>query len=708
MSEIALVGNPNSGKTTLFNYLTGSSQKVGNWPGVTVDKKTGKLKGHPDVAVVDLPGIYSLSPHSPEEIIARDYIISGNPDAIINIVDATNLERNLYLTTQLRDMGVPVVVALNMMDVSRTKGEEIDIEKLSKWLGCPVVPISALKKEGLDDLVGETVMAIGSTQPILEAFPPEVEEAIATVSEVLEGSIPDGHLRWSSVKLIEGDEAERELHSDNLTKIDAIVSSLEATMDGDGETIIIDGRYNHIAAMVAASVKRPDVEVKTFSDKVDAIVTNKWPALPIFFVVMFTIYYLSITTIGGWGTDWVNEAVFEEWAIPGSREWLEGMGVSEWLVSLLSDGLITGVGAVLGFLPQMLVMFLLLAVLEDSGYMARVAFVMDRIFRRFGLSGKSFIPILITTGCGVPGIMASRTIEDDRDRRITAMTCSFMPCAAKLPVIALIAGAIFNDSPWVAPSMYFIGVFAILFSGVVLKKIQGFVGTPAPFIMEMPAYHMPNPRTVAISSVDRLFHFVKKAGTIIVLASALVWFLSTYSWSMSAVEVADSMLADIGRAVSVIFAPLGWDDWMATVATVTGLIAKENVVSTFGILFGFDEVSEAGEEIWGQVVALFPSAVAGYSFLLFNMLCAPCFAAIGAMHRELGTWRDTALAVGWQCILAYSAAFIFYHFGTLATGGGFSIGFVFAVLLLIALAWLFARPISERGSMSEDRVGVSS
>lgn len=704
MSEIALVGNPNSGKTTLFNYLTGSSQKVGNWPGVTVDKKAGRLKGHPNVSVVDLPGIYSLSPYSPEEVIARDYIMGGNLDAVINIVDATNLERNLYLTTQLRDMGVPVVVALNMIDVSRSKGEEIDVKELSKWLGCPVVPISALKREGLDDLVGETIRAIGTEQPVPKVFQPKVEEAISAVSAVLAGSEPDGLLRWSSVKLIEGDEAEREIHADDLAEIDPIVSSLEAAMDEDGETIIIDGRYNHIAAMVAVSVKKPDVEVVTLSDKIDAVVTNRWLALPIFFAVMFVVYYLSITTIGGWGTDWVNEAVFEEWAIPGAEQWLTDMGVNDMLVSLIVDGLITGVGAVLGFLPQMLVMFLLLAILEDSGYMARVAFVMDRIFRRFGLSGKSFIPILITTGCGVPGIMASRTIEDDRDRRITAMTCSFMPCAAKLPVIALIAGAIFNESPWIAPSLYFIGIFAILFSGVVLKKIQGFVGTPAPFIMEMPAYHMPNARTVAISSLDRLFHFVKKAGTIIILACALVWFLSAYNWSMAAVDVADSMLADIGHAVSVIFAPLGWDNWMATVATVTGLIAKENVVSTFGILFGLEEVSEAGDEIWANVAGMFSSGVAGYSFLLFNMLCAPCFAAIGAMRRELGTWKDTALAVGWQCGLAYAAAFVFYHFGTLATGGGLTIGFPFAVAVLALLIWLFARPMPNPEAGADEGV----
>lgn len=702
---IALVGNPNSGKTTLFNSLTGSSQRVGNWPGVTVDKKVGKLRGHGDTKVVDLPGIYSLSPYSPEEVIARDYLADDSPDAIINIVDATNLERNLFLTTQLLELDIPVVVALNMMDVARSKGYEIDEKKLSERLGCPVVPISALKKEGMDQVIGEAVAAVGSEKKLRMIFPERVETALSEISLAFDLSVPVRLHRWYSVKLVERDPDITEKMGAQMSRIDPILSKLEASMDSDGETIIIDGRYSFITDAVGESLKKSETEVVTLSDKIDKIVTNRILALPIFAGIMFIIYYLSITTIGGMGTDWVNEQFFEEWAIPGSREWLEGIGTADWLTSLIVDGIITGVGAVIGFLPQMLVMFLLLGILEDSGYMARVAFIMDRIFRRFGLSGKSFIPALISTGCAVPGIMASRTIEDERDRKITAMTTSFMPCSAKLPIIALIAGALFRESPWIAPSTYFIGIFAILFSGVILKKLKGFVGTPAPFIMELPAYHAPSAVTVGKGAFDRLMHFVKKAGTIIVLACGLIWFLSSYNWGMASVEVGESMLADIGNAIANIFAPLGWSDWRAAVGTITGLVAKENVVSTFGILFGFEEVAEGGDEIWALLPQLFPTWIAGFSFLLFNLLCAPCFAAIGAMRRELGGWKETAFAVGYQCGFAYAVAMVFYQVGTALTGGGVTIFLPIALVVLGIMIWLFVRPMpDDRSEAVEEAV----
>ena len=703
MTKIALIGNPNSGKTTMFNDLTGSTQRVGNWPGVTVEKKEGKLKGYDDIKVVDLPGIYSLSPYSPEEVVSRDFLVKETPEAIINIVDATNLERNLYLTMQVLDLGIPVVVALNMIDVVEKRGDTIDVEGLAKCLGCEVVPTSALKGRGLRDIAEKaaSVAAVGKREP-KKVLSPDFEAMIIEIGDVIGSSVEDEDRRWYSIKAVERDEKVIEELGDKWNAIERIVSDYETKEDDDGESIVANERYNYIVKAVKRNLKKSDIEYISTSDKIDRIVTNKWLALPIFALIIFGVYYISITTVGTLLTDWVNDTVFGEWIIPGVADFLESAEVSEWLSGLIVDGIISGVGAVLGFLPQMLVLFFMLVLLEQCGYMARIAFIMDRVFRRFGLSGKSFIPALIGTGCGIPGVMAARTIESESDRKITVMTTTFMPCSAKLPVIALIVGAIFNENPWIAPATYFLGIAAILISGVILKKFRTFVGKPTPFIMELPEYRTPSPKMVAWQTGERGWAFVKKAGTLILLATILIWFLSAFNINLNAggivmVEMNDSALAWLGRTFEGIFAPLGFgNDWRFTVATVTGLIAKENVVATFGILFEFagEELAEDGAEIWSLVAAAFSSKAAALSFLLFNLLCAPCFAAIGAMRRELGTWKATAVAVTYQCLFAYAVAAIVYQF-LVVFELGFDVGNVpglmFAVVLLAIFGFLLTR-----------------
>jgi len=700
---IALAGNPNCGKTTLFNMLTGSSQKVGNWPGVTIDRKEGKIKSI-GATLVDLPGIYSLSPYSPEEVVSRDFLLDDSPDTIINIVDATNMERNLYLTSQILDMGIPTVIALNMMDTVRKDGTVIDTEKLSKAMGCEVVGISALKGEGMDELLAAASSADTVPKPI--KLSDALEDSIAEISDILRGKVPDGQLRWYSVKALERDKLAIERIGASWDDVLKVVETLEKAEDDDSDSIVASERYAAISDVVASAVKsKRSSRDYTTSDKIDKIVTNRWLGLPIFAGVMFLVYYISITTVGGWGTDWVNDVFFGEWTIPAATEWLEGMEVDPVLTAFIVDGLIAGVGAVLGFLPQMLVLFVLLVILEDSGYMSRIAFVMDRVFRRFGLSGKSFIPILIGTGCGVPGIMASRTIESERDRRITSMTTTFIPCSAKLPIIALIAGALFGGSAAVALASYFIGVLAILMSGIILKKWPSLSGSPSEFIMELPPYHVPGIATVIRSTLEKGWAFVRKAGTFILLACGIIWFLSAFDWSMSMVgDINDSMLADIGNAISWIFVPLGWgDEWQFSVGTITGLLAKENVVGTFGVLFGFSEVAESGDEIWPIIAALL-TPIAGFSFLVFNLLCAPCFAAIGAMRRELGTWKATGAAVMYQCLLAYAVSMIIFQVGSLLIYGTFGVWTVaaFATVVLIAYILVSKDPFARtRQKISE-------
>ncbi|MDR3074669.1 MAG: ferrous iron transport protein B [Candidatus Methanoplasma sp.] len=686
VTRIALAGNPNSGKTTMFNKLTGSSQRVGNWPGVTVERKEGKLKGEADTKIVDLPGIYSLSPYSPEEIVSRDFLLNSRPDAVINIVDAANLERNLYLTTQILEIGIPTVIALNMMDVVRKEGVEIDVDKLSKALGCKVVVTTAIKGEGVSELTEAVMSVIGTPAEDRLRYSSDLEKYISEMREAIHGKIPAEAERWYALKLLERDEgAGKDLDTDLMAKAESIVVSMEEGMDNDADSIIAEERYALIGKIVDDSVDKGDRKKKeTTSDRIDRIVTDRWLGLPIFAVIMFGIYFIAIETIGSWGTDWLNDYIGET-VMPATADWLGNIGVSDWLSGLIVDGIIGGVGAVIGFLPQMLVLFLLLVLLEECGYMARVAFVMDRVFRRFGLSGKSFIPVLVGMGCGVPGVMASRSIEGESERRITAMTVTFIPCSAKLPVIALIAGALFGQSALVAVSIYFLGIVCVLMSGIILKKWRSLSGTPSPFIMELPSYHMPSAVSVIKSTLDRGWAFVKKAGTFILLACALVWFLSTFDWGMNMVDAGESMLADIGRAIKWIFVPLGFgDDWEFTVATITGLLAKENVVGTFGVLFGAEE-----EGIWAAIGTMI-TPIAGYAFLMFNMICAPCFAAIGAIRRELGTWKDTGKAVLYQCTLAYVLALIFYQFAYVIAGYGVEPWIVLAVAAGAALIYMLA------------------
>ena len=711
--RIALAGNPNSGKTTLFNALTGSNQFVGNWPGVTVEKKEGKIKGYTtkgeEAILVDLPGVYSLSPYTLEEVVSRNYLVGEKPDAIINIIDGTNLERNLYLTTQLTELGIPVIVAVNMMDLVKKNGEELDIERLGKDIGCKVVEISALKGEGIDQLAQRAVAIAKGNKKTVPAHKFEgcVEHAIAHIEEALTGRVDATMERWYAVKLFERDEKVREslnLQADLLQHIENDIVACEKEMDDDSESIITGERYNYIGSIIEDCYKKRVKKQMSVSDKIDSIVTNRFLALPIFAVVMFLVYYIAVTKVGGPLTDWTNDVLFGEWIIPGAQSFFESIGCAEWLTGLLVDGVISGVGAVLGFVPQMLVLFLLLAFLEGCGYMARIAFIMDRVFRKFGLSGKSFIPMLIGTGCGVPGVMASRTIENDRDRKMTIMTTTFIPCGAKLPIIALIAGALFDDAPWVAPSAYFVGIAAIICSGIILKKTKMFAGDPAPFVMELPAYHIPTVGNVLRSTWERGWSFIKKAGTIILLSTIFVWFAQGFGFeggSFGMVEdMNNSILASIGSAIAWIFNPLGWGDWKAAVAAITGLVAKENVVGTFGILYGFAEVNgDNGIEIWGSLAnAMTP--VAAYSFLVFNLLCAPCFAAMGAIKREMNNTKWFWFAIGYQTLLAYVVALCIYQIGTLITAGTFGLGTVVAFVLVIGFLYLLFRPYKESNSLN--------
>ena len=815
---IALAGNPNSGKTTLFNALTGSNQFVGNWPGVTVEKKEGKLKGQKDVTITDLPGIYSLSPYTLEEVVARNYLLREKPDAILNIVDGTNLERNLYLTTQLVELGIPVVIAVNMMDIVRKNGDTIRTAELQKNLGCEVVEISALKGTGIKEAADAAVRLAKSkaSQPMVHTFSQKVEDALQEIVEKIGAAVPDAQKRFCAIKLFERDEKITDFLP-NPPDVDAIVREVEQELDDDSESIITADRYTYITSIIHKCLTKKTHEKNTVSDKIDRVVTNRWLALPIFAVVMFVVYFVSVTTVGTWATDWANDGVFGEgWHLFGigsaayqeeadtyataSTErdayieaageagidiapiqatleedtpdpavvqsfidqaqaagitataafiddetgevaetvpvslaefesavqvaepdpadygvWVPGIpvlvesglnaiGCAAWLQDLILNGIIAGVGAVLGFVPQMLVLFLFLAILEACGYMARVAFIMDRIFRKFGLSGKSFIPMLIGTGCGVPGIMASRTIENDRDRKMTIMTTTFIPCGAKLPIIALIAGALFGGAWWVAPSAYFVGIAAIVVSGIMLKKTKPFAGDPAPFVMELPAYHIPTVGNVLRSMWERGWSFIKKAGTVILLATVLVWFLSGYGFAdgtFGAVSMEDSLLAAIGNGIAWLFAPLGWGNWRAAVAAFTGLIAKENVVGTFGVLFGgFDEVAENGWQIWVNMREAF-TGLSAYSFLVFNLLCAPCFAAIGAIRREMNSAKWTWFAIGYQCLFAYAVSLCIYQFGSLFTGGGFGIGTVVAILVLALFLFMLLRPYKEGGHLKQ-------
>ena len=707
--KIALAGNPNCGKTTLFNALTGSNQFVGNWPGVTVEKKEGKLKGHKDVTIMDLPGIYSLSPYTLEEVVARNYLINERPDAIINIVDGTNIERNLYLSTQIMELGIPVVMAVNMMDLVEKAGDKIHTDKLSKLLGCEVVEISALKGTGIQKAAEKAISLAerkNEVTPVHE-FDSKVEDAITAVGTMLGMDIPEAQKRFFAIKLLEKDDKIKE-QMKSVPDVSAEIKTLEDAFDDDTESIITNERYVYISSIIGKCVTKGQKGGMTVSDKIDRIVTNRWLALPIFAVVMFIVYYVSITTVGGFLTDWTNDVLFGDISPPAIEKALVAVNCADWLQGLILDGIVAGVGAVLGFVPQMLVLFIFLAFLEGCGYMARVAFIMDRIFRKFGLSGKSFIPMLIGSGCGVPGIMASRTIESDRDRKMTIMTTTFVPCGAKLPIIALIAGAFFNNAGWVAWSAYFVGVAAIICSGIILKKTKMFSGEPAPFVMELPAYHMPTVGNVLRSMWERGWSFIKKAGTIILLSTIILWFLMSFGWvdgkfgMLDAEQLNDSILASIGNVIAPIFAPLGWtkagEGWKMAVAAITGLIAKENVVATFGMLFGFAEVAEDGSEIWGNLAQVM-TPIAAYGFLVFNLLCAPCFAAMGAIKREMNNAKWFWFAIGYQCGLAYIVSLCIYQFGTLFTGGGFGLWTVVAVVLLIAFLYMLFRPYKESKSL---------
>ncbi|MCI9273823.1 MAG: ferrous iron transport protein B [Clostridiales bacterium] len=705
--KIALAGNPNCGKTTLFNDLTGSSQSVGNWPGVTVEKKEGKLRGHKGITITDLPGIYSLSPYTLEEVVSRNYLIEEQPDAILNLVDGTNLERNLYLTTQLAELGIPMVVAVNMMDLVKKNGDVIDVAKLGEALGCAVVELSALKGAGSMEAAQKAVELARRKKAGAAKTPfcKDVEQALLRIAGLWAHKIGEERIRFYAVKLFERDEKVMKefSHDSGLEeKTEEIVVELEQRMDDDSESILTNERYEYIGGLMKECVRKKRTGL-TVSDNIDRIVTNRWLALPIFAAVMFIVYFVSVSWLGAIVTDWANDTFFGEWIQPAVGDWLTNVGAADWLRDLIVDGVIGGVGSVLGFVPQMFILFFFLSILEDCGYMARVAFIMDRIFRKFGLSGKSFIPMLISSGCGVPGIMATKTIENEKDRRMTVMTTTFIPCGAKLPVIALIGGAMFPEFPLMAPCMYFMGVAAVILSGVILKKTRMFAGDPAPFVMELPQYHTPAPKGVFLHMWERGKAFIIKAGTVIFVACGLIWFLSRFGFADGGFGMVDeeaSMLAAVGGFIAPIFAPLGFGNWQAAVATVSGLVAKENVVSTFGVLFGLGaDVTEEDPGLIAQISLMFPYGAAAVSFLVFNLLCAPCFAAIGAIRREMASARWTWFAVGYQTALAYAAALMIHQIGGLLTGSlSFGVGTVAAFVALAALLYLLFRP-NPQGSL---------
>lgn len=693
--KIALVGNPNSGKTTLFNELTGSNQYVGNWPGVTVEKKEGKLKKYKDITIVDLPGIYSLSPYTMEEVISRNYLVDENPDLILNIIDGSNIERNLYLTTQILDLNIPTIIACNMMDVVEKNKNTIDFEGLTKELGVRIIPISAANGSGLSELIN-SLFLIKDKPKDLKIFSEDLQEILDEIEKGIENKVSSEDLKYYSIKIFERDEKIAPKFLDN--NFENIIASYENKINDDSESIITSERYDYITKLISKYLKKSNTNTLTVSDKIDKIVTNRFLAIPIFVLVMWIVYYVSVTTVGTIVTDWTNDVLFGEIVPPLVTSFLESINTSSWLIGLIVEGIVGGVGAVIGFVPQMLILFMFLAILEDCGYMARIAFIMDRIFRKFGLSGKSFIPMIIGTGCSVPAIMASRTIENDRDRKMTITTTSFIPCGAKLPVIALIAGALFNDAGWVGTSAYFIGVIAIIISGIILKKTSKFSGDPAPFVMELPAYHLPRIKNVLKSMWERGSSFIKKAGTVILLASIVIWFLQNFGFvggQLSMVEdMENSILANIGNIFAPIFNPLGWGNWKAAVATITGLVAKEGIISTLGVLYGIAIESEEGIEIWGTFAEQF-NVISGYSFLIFNLLCAPCFAAIGAIKREMNNTKWTLFAIAYQTIFAYVMAFIFYQIGMYFYTNSFSFYTIIAVALAILIIFLLVRPYNK-------------
>ena len=699
--KIALAGNPNSGKTTMFNALTGSNQRVGNWPGVTVEKKEGTLKGTKDVVIQDLPGIYSLSPYTLEEVVARNYLVTEKPDAIINIVDGTNIERNLYLTTQLLELGIPTVVAVNMIDVVRKNGDAIDLDKLSGALGCPVMVTSALKGEGSMDVAKRAAELASAHRPgnIPSVFEGSVEHAIAHIEESIEGRVDQSFLRWYAIKLFERDEKvieELKLDSGLMKHIEQHIEDCEREMDDDSESIITNQRYAYIARVVNSAVRKKSKGLKmTASDRIDRVVTNRIAALPIFVLVIAAVYYIAMGPLGTFLTDWTNDVLVAEWAVEGARGWLESMNVADWVVGLVCDGIINGVGAVIGFVPQMLLLFLMLSILEDVGYMARIAFIMDRIFRRFGLSGKSFIPMLIGSGCGVPAVMASRTIENERDRRMTIMTTCFIPCGAKLPIIGMIAGAFFDNAWWVATSAYFVGVASIIISGIILKKLKSFAGEAAPFVMELPPYHSPAASNVLRATWERGWSFIKRAGTVILLSSIIIWFLQAFGFENGSFGMVEdnnsSILAAVGSAIAFIFIPIGFGTWQAAVGVIGGLVAKENFVTILAICYGVAEVSENGDEIWGLLQTSY-TPIAGYSLMVFNLLCAPCFAAMGAIKREMNSPKWTFAAIGYMCGFAYCMSLIIYQIIGLVVGQvAFSLWTVVALAVLAGMIYLLVR-----------------
>jgi ferrous iron transport protein B len=705
--KIGLAGNPNCGKTTMFNELTGSSQYVGNWPGVTVEKKGGKLKGNREVEIVDLPGVYSLSPYTLEEVVTRNFMINDSPDAVINIVDASNIERNLYLTTQILEMGIPTVIALNMMDIVEKNGDKIDVDKLSKILGCSVVTTSALKGNGVK-LAAEKAIEVAKVKnkpDFALPYSEEANEAFEKIEEIISGniSIQGIEKRWLAVKLFERDENVIEklnIPNSLLEDIEIIVQKYESELDDDSESIVTGDRYAFIGEAVSTSIKKQNKGKETTSDKIDKIVTNRFLALPIFAAIMFGVYYISIT-IGTIGTDWINDTLFSQIIQGNVSQWMTSADVADWLQGLISNGIISGVGTVLGFIPQIALLFLFLSILEDCGYMSRVAFIMDRIFRKFGLSGKSFIPMLISSGCGVPGIMATRTMENEKDRKMTIMVTTFIPCSAKLPVIALIASAFFNDSTWVAPSAYFLGIIMIIISGIILKRTKLFAGDPAPFVMELPQYRIPGIKGLFLHVWDRVTAFIKKAATIILVSCAAVWFLQSFNWSLEMVDAENSILASIGNVIAPIFAPLGFGNWQSTVATVTGLVAKENLVGTLGVLFGIADASETDAALLSNVATMF-TAASGFAFMAFNLLCAPCFAAIGAIRREMGNWKWTFITLGFQTGTAYIVALVINQVGNYVLGNGSLAGAIISIAVAVAAVALV---ISTGRKENQSKVG---